>query len=113
MPHRGELLEKAIKETKTKKADLARKLKISRNQLYNWLQESNLQLDILISAGKIMHYDFGKYIPEIAQKTPTPEELENLNFQIKYMELAEKLILVMEERETYRKQIEDLTKKKK
>lgn len=113
MVHRGELLEKAAEETKTPKSKLARHLNISRNQLYNWFQDAELNLDIIIKAGKYMNYDFSVLIPDIKSFKSSADEEENLSYKVKYMELAEKMIQVMEEKELYRKKVDELQKIKK
>src|SRR5687768_14480963 len=100
--HRGELLRNAVESTKTKKAQLARHFKISRNQLYNWFDTPDLSLDRLISAGKYMHYDFGKFVPELRGTILTDEEQENLSYKMNYFEMLEKYTLLLEEQGKYK-----------
>lgn len=103
--HRGELLKKAVEETNTKKSPLARYLKVSRQQLYVWFEWPDLNLDILIRAGKYMHYDFGKFVPELkSARILTEEEEENLAYKLKYFEVLEKYTQLLEEKTPYKKE---------
>ena len=58
MQHRGEIVEKVVRESGFPIAELARRLKKSRRHIYNMFQNPHLSLDEILQIGKIIHYDF-------------------------------------------------------
>jgi predicted transcriptional regulator len=105
--HRGEILKKAIEQSGKEVKQLAKETKISRSTLYKAFEDPDPRLEYVFKIGKALNIDFSKDFPELSTNT-TKESEENLTYKIKYMELAEKIIQVMEEREEYRKELEDL-----
>jgi predicted transcriptional regulator len=99
MIHRGKILAKAIEETKTSKVELAKYLRVTRPTLDTYIRTQLLNLDVLLSAGKFMRYDFSREIPELSTAEQKREAEENLNFKFKYFELLEKYTHLLEEKE--------------
>lgn len=65
--HRGEIVEKAVRESGYSLTVVSKKLGISRNTLYNKFQEANLNDDFIYKLSQIIHYDFSVNIPELNQ----------------------------------------------
>jgi predicted transcriptional regulator len=96
MTHRGDLLKSAMTETKTKVAELAKYLDVTRHTVYSYLADPLTNIDVLLKCGKYMKYDIISKLPEFA-KANTKESQENLEYKMKYFELTEKMLMVMEE----------------
>ncbi|WP_183906822.1 helix-turn-helix domain-containing protein [Rufibacter immobilis] len=73
MDHKGEILEKAVRESGIRIADLAKKLRISRGTLYNRFEEYNLDWSFMSEVGKIINKDFSYLFTDI------PKSVSNLN----------------------------------
>lgn len=69
MKHRGEIIEKAIRESGIPITEVARRIRKSRQWMYNLFENPNVSTDVVHQIGKIILYDFS-------------EELE-LNFSVK------------------------------
>lgn len=65
--HRGEIVEKAIRDSGYSITAISKKLGISRNTLYNKFQEANLNDDFLYKVSQVIHHDFSVQIPELNQ----------------------------------------------
>ena len=65
MIHRGEIVEKAVRESGFSIVQLAKRMHKSRKWVYNSFENSLLPLDYVLQIGKIIHYDFSSEIPEI------------------------------------------------
>ena len=71
--HRGEALEIAIKEGPYSIKTLAKKLRISRNTLYNKFKKHDLSYEFILQVGDIIHYDFKEDFPELKTTVPIDE----------------------------------------
>lgn len=96
MKHRGEILEKAIKESKIHVVDIAEYMEVNRGTIYNWQKVPNLSLEILYKIGKFIKHDFSKdfeYSTELEQLKKIEEEQETYgnsnDFKDKYLKLLE------------------------
>ena len=67
--HRGKILKKVLKEQGVTPTWLSRKRKVDRKTVYNWFDRKDLDLDVLISIGQDIHYDFSRNIPELSGVT--------------------------------------------
>ena len=65
MVHRGEIVEKAVRESGMTIVQLAKRMNMSRKWVYNAFENAHLSLDYILEIGKIIHYDFSRDIPEI------------------------------------------------
>lgn len=65
MNHRGEIVEKAIRESGYPIATLAKKLGRSRRHLYNIFENNKVPWDTIEDIGKIINHDFSKNFKEL------------------------------------------------
>lgn len=107
--HRGEIVEKAVRESGFSIVQLAKRMHKSRKWVYNSFENSLLPLDYVLQIGKIIHYDFSMDIPEIQRPgkglllVGTPE-FENTNpeetigyWKSKYYNLLEEYTALLKE----------------
>ena len=108
MKHRGEIVKKAIDSTSVKKQAIASALNVSLSTLYRLFEDPFVTFDDIITIGKTIKHDFSKEFPELANPEKLQANEENLDYKLKYFELLEKhLHLLEEQREVYER-----TKKK-
>ena len=60
--HRGEIVEKIVRDSKISISQIAKDIGYSRTQVYNFFKESELSLDIILAIGKSINYDFSEEI---------------------------------------------------
>jgi len=96
MVHRGEILQKAVEESKVKIKDLADYMGVHRTTLNNWYKTPDLPFEVLIRIGKYIRHDFNKdfkYSTEFIQAKEVNEEQEQygkpIDFKEKYLKLLE------------------------
>lgn len=77
MKHRGEIIEKAVRESGINIAELARRLKKSRRHIYNIFNNSGVDIDTIIQIGKIIHKDFSSDFPFINSENQYTEALNS------------------------------------
>ena len=65
MKHRGEIIERAVRNSGIPIKYIAKQLHKSRQYIYNIFHTSDVSIDIILQIGKIIHYDFSKDIKEI------------------------------------------------
>lgn len=65
MQHKGEILEKAVRESGIPLTKLTKKLSRSRRWIYNAFENPNLSIDYILEIGKIIHHDFSEDIVEL------------------------------------------------
>jgi len=92
--HKGQVIEKAVKESGISITQLAKKIKKSRQSVYNIFETQNVPLDLIIEIGKAIHYDFSKDIKQLkvySTKTDTviAEEDNAEYWKQKYISLLE------------------------
>lgn len=63
--HRGEIIEKAIRQNGYSITMLANRLRKSRRWMYLMFENSNVPLDIVLEIGTIINYDFTSEIKEL------------------------------------------------
>ena len=69
MIHRGEIVEKAVRESGLSIVQLAKRMHKSRKWVYNSFENAQLPLDYVLQIGKVIHHDFSREIPEIHRPT--------------------------------------------
>jgi hypothetical protein len=58
MQHRGEIVEKAVRESGFSLTKLAQRMGKSRKWLYDAFENPNLSIEFVLEIGKIIHHDF-------------------------------------------------------
>ncbi|WP_430405826.1 hypothetical protein [Fluviicola sp.] len=66
MQHRGEIVERAIRKSGYPISQIARKLGKSRRWMYLMFDNSQVDIESIISIGKIIHHDFSNEIRELS-----------------------------------------------
>lgn len=70
MQHRGEIVERAIRKSGYPISEIARKLGKSRRWMYLMFDNSQVDIESIISIGKIIHHDFSPEIRELNAINP-------------------------------------------
>ncbi len=81
MVHKGEIIETAIRQSGYSITEMAKKLKISRRQLYNLFQKYNIDDDTVLKIGKLIHYDFSIEIKSLSHSI-VEEPLEKYSTEL-------------------------------
>jgi predicted transcriptional regulator len=74
MQHRGELVEKAVRQSGFPLTKLAERLGKSRRWIYNAFENAQLPIDHILRIGKIIHHDFSDEIEELKGKSLQTDE---------------------------------------
>lgn len=69
MKHSGEILKKYVKENEIKIVSLAKKINRTKGQMYNYFNNPELDLDVIIRIGRALRHDFSKEFPELAEQS--------------------------------------------
>lgn len=62
--HVGNILEQVLRMERIGISELSRKLRVSRRTIYNWFEQENLNIQILLEVGEIIGHDFTAELPE-------------------------------------------------
>jgi DNA-binding Lrp family transcriptional regulator len=75
--HKGEIIEKAIRESKVPFTQVAKGLGVARRTVYNILSRMDVDNDTILKIGAIIHYDFSEKFPKLKKpnKTEEPQEV--------------------------------------
>lgn len=65
MQHKGEIVEKAVRESGFPITKLAQRLGKSRRWMYHVFENPNVPIDYILDIGKIIHHDFYSEINEL------------------------------------------------
>lgn len=65
MQHKGEIIEKAIRQSGYSITKLAKKLGKSARWMYYMFESSNVSIDHILEIGEILHHDFSNEIKEL------------------------------------------------
>ncbi|MFT5778362.1 MAG: putative transcriptional regulator [Crocinitomicaceae bacterium] len=65
MQHKGEIIEKAIRDSGFSITRLAKQMGKSRRWVYQIFESPNVPVDYILEIGKIIHYDFTDEIKEL------------------------------------------------
>jgi hypothetical protein len=82
--HRGEILEIAIRKGPYSIKNLAEKLQISRNTLYNRFKEPDLDYSFILQVGDLIYHNFKTDFPEL--KTTVPIQPNQHNQELRQIE---------------------------
>lgn len=109
MQHKGEILEKAVRDSGMPLTKLTLRLKKSRRWIYNAFENPNVSIDYILEIGKIIHHDFSDDIIELKkyrnmtvamQLEDNSSDSESSNtiefWKNKYLNLLEKYNLLLE-----------------
>ena len=100
MKHRGEIVEKAVRESGMSISALAIKLGKSRRHVYNLFQYHNLDWETIAQIGEIINIDFSQKFPELktlqnSTSSTTPKDIKSCIEQLHYWK--DKYIALLEE----------------
>jgi len=112
MQHRGEIVEKVVRESGYSITKLATKLGKSRRWMYLAFENRNLSIDVILQIGTIIHHDFSAEMNELAfykhaqangmvddsGKPVLKNESEAEHWKNKYLDLLEKYNLLLLEK---------------
>ncbi len=109
MQHKGEITEKAVRESGMPLTKLTQRLKKSRRWIYNAFENPNLSIEYVLEIGKIIHHDFSEDIFELKKyrnmslalhledNHRSSEDNNTIEFwKNKYLEILEKYNLLLE-----------------
>jgi predicted transcriptional regulator len=65
MQHKGEIIEKAVRQSGYSITKLAKKLRKSARWMYYMFESSNVSIDYILEIGEILHHDFSNDIKEL------------------------------------------------
>lgn len=98
--HRGQVLERVVKQSSLSIKDIIARMSISRTTYYNHINNKDLSIDIIAKYGRAIGYNFSAEFPDIKRaeafiKTREPETfddamLERNMWREKYYEVLEK-----------------------
>lgn len=71
--HKGEIIEKAVRESNVPLTQLAKKMGVTRRTVYNIFEKYEVDNDTILKIGKIIHFDFAAKFPKL-KKTVAFEE---------------------------------------
>lgn len=71
MVHRGEIVEKVVRDSGYPIAKIAKRLGKSRRHVYNIFDNNKLNWDIVQQIGHIINHDFAKEFPELRNVPPS------------------------------------------
>lgn len=60
----GEIVEHAVRRQHVNISELSRRMNVNRRTLYNWFRQKRLPLDVVVSIGEVIKYDFSKEFKE-------------------------------------------------
>jgi predicted transcriptional regulator len=65
MKHRGEIVEKAVRQSGYSITQLAKRIGKSRRHVYNLFENPQLAIEVVIEIGRVIHHDFTLEIDEL------------------------------------------------
>lgn len=102
MEHRGEIIERAVRDSGIKLTSIAKKLGKTRQWMYLTFENPNVPLDVVLAIGKIIFYDFSEEITSLQKPMKVEEKeaqeykkLDENYWKEKYFNLMEEHHLLM------------------
>ena len=89
MQHKGEIVEKAVRQSGLTLTQLAPRIGKSRRWLYNAFENPNLSIEHILIIGKIIHYDFSDDILELQRVRNLEDPISPQNAYVVSAESAE------------------------
>ena len=102
--HRGEIVDKVVRQSGFALNKLAKRLKISRNTLYNRFKDPELKDDFILDVGDIINYDFKRHFPDLKREDGEDDEDRFIGGNqvyldketVKMLELGKKYMVLLE-----------------
>lgn len=105
MQHKGQILEKAVRESGIPLTKITKRINKSRRWIYNAFENPNLSIDYIIEIGEIIHYDFSDALIELKKfNSSSLKKAGLLNeeypeyWKNKYLDLLEKYNEILEKK---------------
>ena len=109
MQHRGEIVERAIRQSGMPLTQLTKKLGKSRRWIYNAFENASLSIEVILEIGRIIHHDFSNDINELKNYRQLTTEAVEIHYSAygentveywknKYLILLEKYNALLEGR---------------
>lgn len=100
--HRGEIIERAVRESGMSLVAVSSKLKVSRRTLYNYFDQADLSVEMIERIGKVIHADINELLEMVgysqSRVSPTASEKgDDVFWKNKYIDLLEKYNALLEE----------------
>ena len=100
MKHEGKILEKGIRNSGISIAFIANKTGYSRRHFYNLFNNETIPVDLFISVGEIINFDFSielKKLKSFRKKIKEESDTEINHWKDKYLDLLEKYQKLLEQ----------------
>lgn len=101
--HKGEIIERAIRQSGIPINEIAKKLGKSRRWMYHLFANYNTPIDTILKIGRIIHYDFSEEIKELSiLKDKNSDETYTQSAEYwkdKYLQLLEKYNALLESKQ--------------
>ena len=102
--HRGEIVDKVVRQSGFALNRLAKRLKISRNTLYNRFKDPELKDDFILDVGNIINYNFKRHFPGLKREDEEDDRREFADGNqiyldketVKMLELGKKYMVLLE-----------------
>ena len=108
MQHKGEIVERIVRQSGYSLTRLTKQLGKSRRWIYNAFENPHLSIDHILEIGRIIHHDFSEEIEELKRYRQVSSDVENRYFppdensvdywKSKYLLLLEKYNELLEKR---------------
>jgi hypothetical protein len=101
MQHKGEIVEKAIRQSGIPLTKLVKRMGKSRKWIYNAFENPHLSIDYILEIGNAIHYDFSFEIKELSSNQnivfePRPAYQDAEYWKNKYLLLLEEYKTLLE-----------------
>lgn len=101
MRHKGEIVEKAVRQSGIPLTKLVKRLGKSRKWIYNAFENPQLSIDYILEIGNAIHYDFTNEIKELSSNPnlvsePKPTYQDAEYWKNKYLHLLEEYKTLLE-----------------
>lgn len=95
MQHKGEIIEKAVRESGMPVSKVAKMIGKSRRWMYHTFENNNVSIDVILEIGRIIHHDFSKDIKGLIKYKLAVDASDNSEnssefWKNKYVALLEK-----------------------
>lgn len=101
MQHKGEIVERAVRQSGIPLTKLVGRLGKSRKWIYNAFENPHLSIDYILEIGNAIHYDFTNEIKELSSNSnlvsePKPHYQDAEYWKNKYLHLLEEYKTLLE-----------------
>ena len=111
MKHNGIILEKMIRKSGFSVSEIAKRLNVSRRNMYHWFNKPDLSVDLIFTVSEMVEYDISRDLPKEDLKsvklssqshgnnTPQVDPSEVRVWMSKYADLLERYTLILESKQ--------------